>query len=181
MNTFCKIKLTGLVGPLARVVRQVVFSRRKCLWSCFTKVNFRTNLYVSFVTSCITNNDKFVRELTLAKRLYEYFLWDKVTPQALDVICVLYIATLLSCQLLDVYRGTSLTRNRRPLGPYSRTMPRALWGSQGAGRFLRSEVPLYCVGMDSWADILTSAVETTNPHGKIKLTNFRLQIYLDRS
>jgi hypothetical protein len=27
------------------------------------------------------------------------------------------------------YRGTSLTRNRRPLGPYSRTMPRALWGS----------------------------------------------------
>ena len=27
------------------------------------------------------------------------------------------------------YRGTSLIRNRRPLGPYSRTMPRALWGS----------------------------------------------------
>jgi len=27
------------------------------------------------------------------------------------------------------YRGTSLIRNRRRLGPYSRTMPRALWGS----------------------------------------------------
>ena len=27
------------------------------------------------------------------------------------------------------YRGTSLTRNRPTLGPYSRTMPRALWGS----------------------------------------------------
>jgi hypothetical protein len=25
------------------------------------------------------------------------------------------------------YRGTSLTRNRAPLGPYSRHMPRALW------------------------------------------------------
>ena len=27
------------------------------------------------------------------------------------------------------YRGISPIRNRRPLGPYSRTMPRALWGS----------------------------------------------------
>ena len=27
------------------------------------------------------------------------------------------------------YRGTSLIRNRYPLGPYSRTMPRALWWS----------------------------------------------------
>jgi len=36
------------------------------------------------------------------------------------------------------YRGTSLIRNRAPLGPYSRTMPRAI----GGGRFLMSEVPL---------------------------------------
>ena len=41
-----------------------------------------------------------------------------------------------------LYRGTSLIRNRRPLGPYSRTMPRALRGSKGGGRFLMSEVPL---------------------------------------
>ena len=27
------------------------------------------------------------------------------------------------------YRGASLIRNRAPLGPYSRTMPRALWKS----------------------------------------------------
>ena len=27
------------------------------------------------------------------------------------------------------YRGASLIRNRRPLGPYNRTIPRALWGS----------------------------------------------------
>jgi len=27
------------------------------------------------------------------------------------------------------YRGTSLIRNNAPLGPYSRTMPRALWWS----------------------------------------------------
>ena len=26
-----------------------------------------------------------------------------------------------------MYRGTSLIRNHHPRGPYSRTMPRALW------------------------------------------------------
>ena len=35
------------------------------------------------------------------------------------------------------YRGTSLTRNSVPLGPYIRTMPRALWWSwEGGGYFL---------------------------------------------
>ena len=34
--------------------------------------------------------------------------------------------------------------NRAPLGPYGRTMPRAPWWSLGGGRFLLSEVPLYC-------------------------------------
>jgi len=29
--------------------------------------------------------------------------------------------------LSSVYRGTSLSRNRPTLGPYSRPMPRALW------------------------------------------------------
>ena len=33
-------------------------------------------------------------------------------------------------------RDTSLTRNRLPLGPYSRRVPRALWCSQGGGCFL---------------------------------------------
>ena len=31
--------------------------------------------------------------------------------------------------VLGPYRGTSLKRNRPPLGPYSRPMPRALWWS----------------------------------------------------
>ena len=35
-----------------------------------------------------------------------------------------------------LYGGTSLIRNRRPLGPYSRTMPRALWWPYGGGCFL---------------------------------------------
>jgi len=39
-----------------------------------------------------------------------------------------YHCLSLSC-MGEVYRGTSLVRNRRRLGPYSRTMPRALWGS----------------------------------------------------
>ena len=42
-----------------------------------------------------------------------------------------------------LYRGTSLTRKRTPLGPYSRPMPRVLGGSWGGGRFLMGEVPLY--------------------------------------
>ena len=41
------------------------------------------------------------------------------------------------------YRGTSLTRNSALLGPYSRTLHRAIWGSQGGGRFRMSKVPLY--------------------------------------
>ena len=41
------------------------------------------------------------------------------------------------------YRGTSLIRNSAPLGPYSGTMPRALWWPWGGGLFLMSEVPLY--------------------------------------
>ena len=40
------------------------------------------------------------------------------------------------------YRGTSLIRKRRPLGPYRRTMPMALWWSWGGVLFLMSEVPL---------------------------------------
>jgi len=34
-------------------------------------------------------------------------------------------------------------RNCAPLGPFSRTMSRALWWSWGGGLFLMSEVPLY--------------------------------------
>ena len=41
------------------------------------------------------------------------------------------------------YRGTSLIRNRPPVGPYSSPMPRTLRGSQGGGCFLMSEVPMY--------------------------------------
>ena len=40
------------------------------------------------------------------------------------------------------YRGTSLIRNRLPLGPYTGHMPRALWWSDGGRLFLMSEVPL---------------------------------------
>ena len=42
-----------------------------------------------------------------------------------------------------LYRGTSLIRDRRPRGPSSRLMPRALWRSDGGGLFVMSEAPLY--------------------------------------
>ena len=34
------------------------------------------------------------------------------------------------------FRGTSLIGNSAPLGPYSRTMPRAVWKPVGGGFFL---------------------------------------------
>ena len=46
-----------------------------------------------------------------------------------------------SCLL--AYRGTSLIRNTPLLGPYKRTMFKALWRSWGGGLFLMGEVPLY--------------------------------------
>jgi len=46
-------------------------------------------------------------------------------------------------QGLQGYRGTSLIRSNLTLGPYSATMPRALWWSGGGGLFLMSEVSLY--------------------------------------
>jgi len=42
----------------------------------------------------------------------------------------------------DVYRGYPLPRNRTPLGPYRRHMPRVLGGSWGGRCFLLGEVPL---------------------------------------
>ena len=41
----------------------------------------------------------------------------------------------------ETYRGTSLTRNRTPLGPYRKPMPRVLRGCKGGGRFFMGEVP----------------------------------------
>ena len=41
------------------------------------------------------------------------------------------------------YRDASLTRKLSHPGLYRRPLPRVLGGSQGAGRFLMGEVPLY--------------------------------------
>jgi len=43
------------------------------------------------------------------------------------------VRTPLPTPFSPPYRGTSLTRERIPLGPYSRHMPRALWWSYGRG------------------------------------------------
>ena len=47
------------------------------------------------------------------------------------------------------YRGTSLIRNRTPLGPHGRHTPTVLWGSQGGRRFLMGEVPLQTLNSDN--------------------------------
>ena len=45
-----------------------------------------------------------------------------------DGLLLLVCYCRVSTQSQSPYRGTSLIRSRLPLGPYSRTMPRALWG-----------------------------------------------------
>ena len=47
------------------------------------------------------------------------------------------------------YRGTSSIRNRLPVGPYRRAMPRALWWSQGVERSLMSEVPMWALAKNT--------------------------------
>jgi hypothetical protein len=42
-----------------------------------------------------------------------------------------------------VHSGTSLIRNRPPLEPYNRALPRALWRSQVWRGVLMSEKPMY--------------------------------------
>ena len=44
---------------------------------------------------------------------------------------------------VPLYRSTSLTRKRPPLGPYRGPMPSVLGGSWGRGHFLMGEVTLY--------------------------------------
>ena len=59
-------------------------------------------------------------------------------------------------------RGTSLVTEQTPLGPYRRPMPRVLGGSQGVGRFLIGEVPLYCA--------ISTAVPTSGDITPCKVT-----------
>jgi len=55
---------------------------------------------------------------------------DKVIRETGTVIPeLLLLQQALPPEIEQRYRGTSLIRNRPPLGPYSRTMPRLLWRS----------------------------------------------------
>ena len=63
-------------------------------------------------------------------------------------------------------RGTSLIRNSAPLGPHSRTMPRALWCSWGGVLFLMSEVPLQVVIP---TPLLWDLLNTADDNGTVQL------------
>ena len=70
------------------------------------------------------------------------------------------------------YRGTSLRRNRTPLGPYRRLMPRMLGGSYGAGCFF-NERGTPVTWHDGWQrafellDSLISALDATVEESEI--------------
>ena len=54
---------------------------------------------------------------------------------------------MLDCRLqavcVHLYRGTSLIRKHHPVGPYSTTMPRLLWRSEGG--MLDGRLQVVCV------------------------------------
>ena len=92
--------------------------------------------------------------------LHEPLHWKaKRDPKANMLSLMLYLQSFLRKNVSMGYVGlnenlkdskdlklqcrTSPTRNRAPLGPYSRTTPRGLWCPWGGGRFLMSEVTLY--------------------------------------
>ena len=58
-----------------------------------------------------------------------------------------------------------LKRNCPPIGPYSRTMPKALWRSLGGAQFLVSEVPLHALplGMETLPLSDKTAPSTQDP------------------
>ena len=58
-----------------------------------------------------------------------------------------------------LYRGTSLIRNSTPLGPYSKTVPRALRWSYEGGLSLMSEVPLQPPETGPWPKTLKNLGE----------------------
>ena len=68
---------------------------------------------------------------------------------------LLEVVRVRNGETTGAYRGTSLIRNHLRLGPYSRTMPRALWGPWGRLRFLASEVALHtlCVSRERGASL----------------------------
>ena len=79
-------------------------------------------------------------------------------------------------------RGTSLIRNSAFLGPYSRTMHRALWWVLGGGRFLMSEVPLYHPGNHSHSQFLPAtkskyAFSSLSPEGPCCAVIFAIIYY----
>jgi hypothetical protein len=75
-----------------------------------------------------------------------------VSPAGVDIVQVRYDSVFRVEGLprtggatemrLRAYRGTSLIRERPPLGPYRGPMPRVLGRSQRGGHFLMSEVSL---------------------------------------
>ena len=107
-------------------------------WMSHTSASFLpVSLLVS--TICCRERNKKLRALRhpRAQTLGYIEVYDQVadSPRARRAV--------IRRNLTASYRGTLLIKNRRPLGTYSRTMPRALWGSKGGERFLVSETLLY--------------------------------------
>ena len=61
------------------------------------------------------------------------------------------------CLIFIEDRGTSRIRNRHPVGPYSRTAPKALWWSWGDGLFLMSKENPFVVSRDIRERLLREA------------------------
>ena len=63
------------------------------------------------------------------KHLTQVVMLDQLERGNEDPLTDDNVKEVLPLPQLTDYRGTSLIRNSAPLGPYSRSMPRALWWS----------------------------------------------------
>ncbi|KAJ1491230.1 hypothetical protein T484DRAFT_3222922 [Baffinella frigidus] len=79
----------------------------------------------------VASDDHFMG-LSIPKRAYLHL--------GVREVCVALCQHAAGLSQTVPYRGTSLIRNRPPLGPYSRPTPRALWWSLGGWAFLMSEL-----------------------------------------
>ena len=76
----------------------------------------------------------------------------------------------------SLYRGTSLIRNCPPLGPYSRTMPKALWCPGGGGGSYERGTPVGIRGYGFGLDVRAPSLAPNHP-GASSLSSPPIRFY----
>ena len=102
-------------------------------WEFVRNAERQPYMRIHFDVNLVSNMIKYINHV--AKPSFHQVAYTYVLPQRGRFA----LAKRLSLTSSRTCRGTSLTNTRHPLGPCSRTMPRALWWALGRGLFLVSE------------------------------------------